>query len=326
MSRQRRHPIPATALAALLLLAAACSDNDEGSADGSAVTTSEPAATDVTSEPGTGTGGSSSPTSDGSGTAASDPATPGTPSLANAVWNVVLVASDDTLAVRAEADPAAAKEGELAWNATGVTTTGETAIHDGQPWYEVSGPGPGAAGWVNAAYLTPQVSVGDFAADPGPRQLVDELARVLAARGGDLTPLASTHGLYFDDRPRMIRFDRAELTTILTDTTIRSWTGPACGDPCISATFADHIAVPFVSTHDDTDTVITVDDLATGPSNREPQSVIRPELAGFHHVTVFDPGDDPTTGGLDWMTWYVYLDREPDGWRVVGLSIDQWAP
>lgn len=322
MRQRRRRPRPfVLAIGFLLAATAACSDNEEGTADGSAVSVTSAPGTEVTS-PGTGdTGGS--PTSGGADTGSTGgPATSG-PVAEGAAWNVVLVASDDTLAVRQEADPAATKVGDLAWNATGVTTTGKTGSHDGQPWYEVRK--GSTAGWVNAAYLTPQMTGAEFADDPAPRQLVVDLSRVLAARG-DLRPLVSAHGLYYDDRPRMLRFTVDELAGILTDTTVRSWTGPACGEPCLSATFADHIAVPFVSAHDDTDTMITVDDLASGPSNRIPESVIRPELAGFHHVTVFDPGDDPSFDGLDWSTWYVYLDREPDGWKVVGLSTDVWAP
>lgn len=323
MRQRRRHHRTVIVLAAGLLLGTACSDNEEGTADGTAVSTSGGPTTDATSSPGTGdTGGTA--TTDGTGTGSTDTGTATSgPVAEGAAWNVVLVASDDTLAVRQEADPAATKVGDLAWNATGVTTTGKTGSHDGQPWYEVRQ--GTTAGWVNSAYLTPQMTATEFADDPAPKQLVADLSRVLAARG-DLRPLVSAHGLYFDDRPRMLRFTADDLNGILTDTTIRSWTGPACSDPCVSATFADYVAVPFVSAHDDTDTVITVDDLATGPSSRIPESVIRPELAGFHHVTVFDPGDDPSVDGLDWSTWYVYLDREPDGWKVVALSNDVWAP
>lgn len=323
MRQRRRHPRTiALATSLVLALTAACSDNGEGTADGTAVSTSSPPGTEAS--PGGGsTSGTTSPTDGGVDTGSTGTATSAQPGLANAVWNVVLVADDDTLAVRQQADPAAAKVGDLAWNATGVTTTGGSASHDGQPWFEIRQ--GSTAGWVNAAYLTPQMTAGAFAADPVPKQVAADLSRVLAARG-DLRPMVSAHGLYIDDRPRLLRFTADELAGILTDTTVRSWIGPACGDPCLSATFADYVAVPFVSAHDDTDSVVTVDDLATGPSNRIPESVIRPELAGFHHVTVFDPGDDPSVGGLDWSTWYVYLDQEPDGWKVVALSNDVWAP
>ncbi len=325
--RHRRRQPRTTAIAAGLLLAlstAACSDTEEGTADGTAVSTGSVPATDATS-PGTGsTGtGATSPTGGGDATGSTGTATSAQPALDGAAWNVVLVASDDTLAVRQQADPAAAKVGDLAWNATGVTTTGATARHNGQPWFEVRQ--GSSTGWVNATYLTPQTTAAAFAADPAPQQLVAELARVLAARG-DLRPLVSAHGLYIDDRPRMLRFTADDLAGILTDTTVRSWNGPACSEPCVSATFADHVAAPFVGAHNDADTVITLDDLASGPSSRLPESVIRPELAGFHHVTVHDPGDDPSVDGLDWATWYVYLDREPGGWKVVALSNDVWAP
>lgn len=322
MRQRRRHHRIVFVLAAGLLLGAACSDNEEGAADGTAVSTSGAPATDVTS-PGTeGTGGAATTGDDG--TAASDTVTAEIPSVANQAWDVVLVASDDTLSVREQPDPASAKVSELAWNAVGVTTTGETAKHDGTPWYRVvSG---GATGWVNATYLTPQQSDQDFASMTQPRQVLDDMATALAARG-NLLLTVSSHGLYVDDRPRMFHVEQSQLDKILTDATVRSWIGPACGDPCLSATFADHVAVPFVSAYDDTDTAISVDDLVSGPSNRIPESIIPPQFAGFHHLTVFDPGDDPAAGGLDWSTWYVFFDREPLGdYRVVGLSNDVWAP
>ncbi|MEZ5407280.1 MAG: SH3 domain-containing protein [Acidimicrobiales bacterium] len=321
MRQRRRNPRTVLVLAAGLLLAAACSDNEEGTADGSAVSDTGTPATEVTA-PAT-TDGGGSPTSGGATTGSGASTTSAPAALDGETWRVVLVADDDTLAVRQQADPASTKIGELAWDAEGVTTTGQTGSHNGQPWYEVTT--GSTAGWVNAAYLTPQVTAAEFAADPEPEALVDELAGVLQARG-DLRPLVSAHGLYVDDRPRLLRFTTDELAGILTDTTVRSWIGPACGSPCLSATFAEHIAVPFLSAYDDTDTTVTVDDLASGPSSRIPESIVRPELAGFHHVTVFDPGDDPAADGLDWSTWYVYLDREPDGWKIVALSNDVWAP
>ncbi|MDH4077368.1 MAG: SH3 domain-containing protein, partial [Acidimicrobiia bacterium] len=246
--RQRRRPRPVLVLAVGLLLAAtACSDSEEGTADGSAVSDTGTPATQVTTPATTGGGGTAT---SGGTTGSTGTATSTQPELEGATWRVVLVADDDTLSVREDADPGSTKIGQLAWDATGVTTTGRAGSHDGQPWYEVTK--GSTAGWVNAAYLTPQLTAAEFAADPEPEALVDQLAGALAARG-DLRPLVSTHGLYIDDRPRLLRFMTDELAGILTDRTVRSWTGPACGEPCLSATFADYIAVPFVGAHDDAD-------------------------------------------------------------------------
>jgi len=57
-----------------------------------------------------------------------------------------------------------------------------------------------------------------------------------------------------------------------------------------------------------------------------PEAAIPPELRNFHYRGVFDPGDDPQYGGLDWTTWYVFVDYEQGQPVIVAMVYDAWVP
>jgi hypothetical protein len=63
-----------------------------------------------------------------------------------------------------------------------------------------------------------------------------------------------------------------------------------------------------------------------GPNGRPAEFALPVQFQGFPFVTLFDPGDDPQYEGLDWMSWVVSMSYEDGGLRVVGLTVDQWAP
>ena len=63
-----------------------------------------------------------------------------------------------------------------------------------------------------------------------------------------------------------------------------------------------------------------------GGNGRIPETAVFPMLVGFRYVSVFDPGDNPDFGGLDWTSWHVSIDYEDGEPVVVGLTLDQWAP
>lgn len=78
--------------------------------------------------------------------------------------------------------------------------------------------------------------------------------------------------------------------------------------------------------YDDADTVILVDEVLEGPNGRPAALALPTELRGFRFVTVHDPGDEARYEGLDWMTWIVSLSYEDGRLKVVGLTVDEWAP
>jgi len=101
---------------------------------------------------------------------------------------------------------------------------------------------------------------------------------------------------------------------------------PAFAAEAPSRTFAAEIAAGFVSAYDDRDVMLTFNEPIVAGNGRLPAYAIPFELAGFNYVGVYDPGDNPDYGGLDWTIWYVSFDYEDGQPVVVGLTLDQWSP
>ncbi|MDH4119458.1 MAG: GerMN domain-containing protein [Acidimicrobiia bacterium] len=238
---------------------------------------------------------------------------------------VVLVTSNDVLNVRSDAGVANPIIGSLLPGVI-VETTPETRTVSGSVWQVVETPaGPG---WVNARFLASVLSETEFAGDARVLGVLDEFAEIAASQG-DLTSVVSRRGLYVAHNAPPIRFDVDELDTVLSDTKTYKW-GSAALEPdspeLPSRTFAEAIGDRFVSTYKDTDTSILFDEVELGGNGNIAEFAIPFELTGFHFVSVYDPGDNPDFGGLDWTAWYVSIDYEDGNPVIVGLTVNEWAP
>ena len=118
--------------------------------------------------------------------------------------------------------------------------------------------------------------------------------------------------------------------TILTDSTTYHWPSNAVGPEDIeeipARTFAAAVADSFLSAYADDDTMTTVNEPIAGGNGRLPADAIPFTLRSFNYIGVYDSGDNPDYGGLDWVVWYVSIDYEDGQPVIVGLAIDQWAP
>lgn len=242
--------------------------------------------------------------------------------------NVVLVAGDDVLNVR---DGAGVDNEILGGLAPGVTVTllGASQQVGSSTWVEILT--PRGNGWVNSFFLARW----DFPSDvlpPDVEALLDRMVEIIED-DGDLSEVASQRGLFVSHHGEPIRFRSEALETVLTDTTSYKWPSNALdiNDPADAAeipnrTFAEAVADPFVSVWADDDVQVAVDMPLNGGNGRMPQAALPIELSGFHYVSAYDPGDNAEYGGLDWMSWHISIDYEDGEPKVVGLTIDQWAP
>jgi hypothetical protein len=240
---------------------------------------------------------------------------------------VVLVADDDNLNVRSGPGVDNPVFGMLA-PGTIVRTTGNSTPVGSSRWVEVST--PAGFGWVNERYLAAVVDATTFAGDGRVTDTLDELAGIMADLS-DLSPVVSWRGLYVSHHADPVLF--GDLDEVLTDPTTYKWPSNAfdVNDPDFaneapSRTFAQAIAASFVSAYVDSDTVITFNEPIEAGNGRLAEYAIPFEFAGFNYVGVYDPGDNPEYGGLDWTIWYVSFDYEDGIPVVVGLTIDQWSP
>jgi len=239
---------------------------------------------------------------------------------------VALVAADDVLNVRQDPGVAAPIVGMLLPGVV-VAKTGLEQIVGSSLWVQVETPLGGF--WVNDRFLAAWVPPFDFENDSRVASLLAEFGEIIAA-DGDLRAVTSTRGLYVSHHADPIRFPYSELDTVLTDPTTYKWPSNALApdqlDEIPGRTFAEAVADSFLSAYDDSDVMVRVNEPFEGGNGRIAEYAIPFEFKSFNYVAVYDPGDNPDYGGLDWVTWYVSIDYEDGAPVIVGLTIDQWAP
>ncbi len=238
---------------------------------------------------------------------------------------VVLVTSDDVLNVRSGAGVDNEIVGMLEPGAV-IRITDEGRTVGTSTWFEIAT--PDGVGWVNARFLGAVVSDAAFAGDPKVLALLQQMAEIMAD-DGDLTSVVSSRGLYVAHNAPPIHFDTDQLAILMTDATTYKWGSAALepGSPEIpSRTFAEAIGDRFVSTFVDDDVSLMRDTVELGGNGNIAEYAIPFEFEGFHFVSVYDPGDEARYEGLDWTAWYVSIDYEDGEPRVVGMTLNEWAP
>lgn len=233
-------------------------------------------------------------------------------------WAVVLVGPGDVLNVRAEPDPAAAVVATLRPDARDVVTTGQRRAVGSAEWAQVQV--GSATGWVNAAFLTEAVEAAAFRADDRVLTLLASLSGAIRSRGS-MASLLAPRGLYVAhfDPPR--RYLPAEAAALWGDQTRRDFNGAACGEACVQGTFREVLGEAYLDAYEDPDKRLGFDEWLEGgnPSARRPGV-----LAGFHSVTVYDPGDQPDVP--DWEAVTVFVEYVAGTPKLVGLARNAWSP
>jgi hypothetical protein len=115
----------------------------------------------------------------------------------------------------------------------------------------------------------------------------------------------------------------------MSDATTYRWGSAALSpdDPEIpQRTFAEAVGDSFVSVFDDPDVSVKYDEAELGGNGIPAEYAIPFEFDGLHFVSLYDSGDDPQYGGLDWKAWYVSIDFEDGEPVVVGLTVNEWSP
>ncbi len=234
--------------------------------------------------------------------AAPTPTVTRAPSALAGPFAVVLVQPTDRLNVRAGPGPDQPVLATLPPDASGLLPTGREQIVQGARWVEVRLP-DGRIGWVNAAFLTQQVSPQAFCADPQVVALLDRLEAAIREQDGQaLAALISPiHGLRIHvsrlSDAVVIRPDQA-VTLFTDDTPIRWGVHPAS---------ALEIVGPFREA-----VLPDLLDVITRPHERHCGLLVPPvtyqpawpeAYRAFNFYSLHRPG---TPGNeLDWRTWVV---------------------
>ncbi|WP_376791765.1 SH3 domain-containing protein [Thermoflexus sp.] len=246
-----------------------------------------------------------------------------TPMALQRPFAVVLVQPNDQLNVRAGPGPDQPILATLPSNASGLLLTGREQTVQGARWVEVRLP-DGRIGWVNAMFLTQEVSPQAFCADPQGAALLDRLESAIRERNGQaLAALISPiHGLRIHvnrlSDPVLIRPDQA--VTLFTDETPIHWG--------VHPASAMEIVGPFRQA-----VLPDLLDVIDRPHERQCGLLVPPvtyqpawpeAYRAFNFYSLHRPG---TPGNeLDWRTWVVgvaYVDGRP---YVAVLMQFFWEP
>lgn len=234
-------------------------------------------------------------------------------------WNVVLVGESDAIEGRAEPESSAPALVVLPHGTTGLEPTGATS-HDGsRPWRQFVVDGETV--WIEDFHVTD-------ATIPTEEEAMAAIDAAVAGFDGDLTDLAPHRGWMVRRFSPWYRIAGLDLAIAADDPTTYAWGGPACTvDECpMDLTLREAILDPVAETWSDSDRVTALNEPIPGPNGALAERVIPPEMIGFSYLALHDPGDDPAVGGLDWVTWYVFLTFSDGDLVIAGFTLDAWAP
>ncbi|MCS6964490.1 SH3 domain-containing protein [Thermoflexus sp.] len=236
---------------------------------------------------------------------------------------VVLVPPADQLHVRAGPGADQPILATLPPNASGLFLTGKEQTVQGARWVEVRLP-DGRIGWVNAMFLTQEVPLQTFCADPQVSALLDRLEAAIRERNGPaLAALISPiHGLRIHvsrlSDPVLIRPEQA--ATLFTDETPVHWGVHPASAMEIIGSFRQAVLPDLL-------------DVIERPHERHcgllvPPVTYQPTWPEAYQAFPFYSLHRPGTPGneLDWRTWVVgvaYVDGRP---YVAVLMQFFWEP
>lgn len=240
-------------------------------------------------------------------------------------YAVILVNQGDVLNIRSAAGIGQPVVGSLAPNAVGVNRTGPATSAGGDRWVEIQNPA-GGTGWVNAKFLTEQVTSSTFCSDSRVSDLLNNLrTAVLNSNGESLSSLVSPeHG--FDLRlwrwGTVANYSPAEAAWVFQSDYVVKW-GPAPGSGMdTNGTFSEHILPKLQEVFSANYTLNCNDTLDLATFSLEPWPS---EYANVNFYTVRKPGSDQY-GGMDWRAWTVGVEYVQGKPMLFALINYQWEP
>ena len=241
---------------------------------------------------------------------------------------VVLIdpAIPDVLNLRERAGAGSPIIGTLHPTQTKLSPTGRQEAVDGRTWHEIVA--GDTVGWVHGRYVTETWTLDEVEARWDWETALDTFATALRT-GEGLAEAVSWRGLYVIHHDNNLRWWKpARLVDLLTDDTKLAWssTGASAEEMGPTASFKEQIADRFLADYHDGDVQLEPGGVPIGAGGVLPPAAVSPALANFVWIAVHDPEDNPEYGGIDWSTWFVFMELEGALPRVVGLQVQTWYP
>ncbi|HCK67167.1 MAG TPA: hypothetical protein DHW49_12965 [Anaerolineae bacterium] len=243
----------------------------------------------------------------------------------NNPYAVVLVLPSDVLNIRSGAGVSNNIIGTLQSTGTNLNRTGPATSTGGDRWVEIQNPS-GGTGWVNANFLTEQVSSSTFCSDTRVTELLNNTKSALLNSNGELLSslISPVHGL--DLRlwryGTVANYSPEEAKFVFESTYEVSW-GPAPGSGeetkgSFSAQPLPKLKEVFSSSY--TSNCNNTLDLATFSVQPVPA-----EYTNINFYTIYKPGTEQY-GGLDWRAWIVGVEYVGGKPTLFALIHFQWEP
>ncbi|HCR71970.1 MAG TPA: hypothetical protein DIW23_11040 [Anaerolineae bacterium] len=243
----------------------------------------------------------------------------------NNPYAVVLVLPSDVLNIRSGAGVSNNIIGTLQPTDTNLNRTGPAASANGDRWVEIQNPS-GGTGWVNANFLTEQVSSSTFCSDTRVTELLNNTKSALLNSNGELLSslISPVHGL--DLRlwryGTVANYSPEEAKFVFESTYEVSW-GPAPGSGeetkgSFSVQPLPKLKEVFSSSY--TSNCNNTLDLATFSVQPVPA-----EYTNINFYTIYKPGTEQY-GGLDWRAWILGVEYVGGKPTLFSLIHFQWEP
>jgi len=240
-------------------------------------------------------------------------------------YAVILVIPGDVLNIRSGAGVENAIAGTLQPTASGVNRTGPVSSAGGDRWIEIQNPS-GGNGWVNANFLTEQMSSSTFCSDSRVTTLLNSLKTALLNSNGELLSslVSPTHGL--DLRlwryGTVANYSPEEAMWVFLSDYVVSW-GPAPGSgEETSGTFSAQPLPKLQEVFGANYSLHCNDTLDLATFSLVPWP---PEYSNINFYTIYKPGTEQY-GGMDWRAWTVGIEYVQGKPTLFSLIHYQWEP
>ena len=207
---------------------------------------------------------------------------------------------------------------------TKLIPTGNTQPVDGRPWHEIIA--GDVVGWVHGRYVTETWDTAEVQQRWDWKTALDRFADALAT-GEDLVSTVSWCGFYaVDEGGRLHWWKPSEVPRLHAGNPSVNWEWDAVTFEEVGPTpFHTVITDSFLGAYYDPDVQFEVRGMPLGGGAVIASAAVSPAFENFVWVSVHDPGDNPEFEGLDWITWFVYLELDGTIPKVVGVQRQMWG-
>lgn len=247
------------------------------------------------------------------------------PSSDSISYAVMRVFADDELNIRLEPGVENQVVGTFQPNQSGLTRTGKTASLGDEQWVEIQNPN-GGTGWVNADFLTEYINPSTFCADARVTSLLLNFERATNAEDGELLKVlvSPAHGLdvVYLRLGTIANYSPEEAGWAFQSTYAVDWGLGAGSGEAVTGTFPD-VILPALQDNFKNMTP-TCNEVKLGGATYPAEWP--KELTNVNFYSLYNPGNDPSLGGLDWSTWLVGVEYVGGKPFLFSLMYYQWEP